>query len=139
MFNNTSPPTVSIVNRRPFFFFCTHTKIQTESQLPVKMHLLVEANLPDQGAPVHPTQGMQRLGESHQRAGERPSDRRESCETTVVSMPEQRNGTERVERHGPSLRPNLPRTGGLPRLHLPPASRATTTKRHPSSVVVASG
>ena len=40
--------------------------------------------------------------------------RRQSCETTVVSTPEQRNGTERVERHGPLLRPSFPQTGELP-------------------------
>ena len=46
----------------------------------------------------------------------------------VVSTPEQQNGTRWVRRHGPSLRPSFPQQESF--LHLPPVSRATTTKRH---------
>ena len=44
---------------------------------------------------------------------ERPT--RQSCVTTVVSTPEQRNGTEREELLWPSLQPSFLQIGELPR------------------------
>ena len=94
------------------FHFFAHTK--SEQKLNHLSKLLPTV-------PANPSVGMQRRRESHQRAGERSNDRRrQSCETTVVCTPEQRNGTERVERRGPSLRPNFPQTGETTKRHLSP-------------------
>ena len=86
---NSGNPSATISKRRPStlgsatsksltitlveFFFCAH-KIGTESQSPDKMHLLFQQIWQIRGAPVHTTERMHRLRESHQRVGERPSD-----------------------------------------------------------------
>ena len=108
------------------FYLHTH-KLEQKVITCQKISLLFQQACQIRGGPVHPTEGMQRRRESHQRAGER----RQSCETTVVSTPDQRNGTERVERA--SLRPNFPQTGQLPRsIFLPfrERQRPSDTCRH---------
>ena len=116
MFISTSPPTVfnSKPSSMPSFWlldpsFFAHTQKFKQKVSHLSKCTYCSSKSARSGArPSTPPRACNASGRAtNELAKDRATDGN-PCETTVVSMPEQRNGTERVERHGPSLRPNLP-------------------------------